>query len=209
MPPKREAIVLPFQVPAARVPTPVIPVYDPLRRATGSVPDVMFAALVVSVVADGAKPETSAAAIVPHEGAAEAAPVPVCTKKVLVVVVLPASLAIVFVAEEYSRSPSVYVVKPVPPFVVGKVPDTAPDWFSATAFHSTFVPPAFMTSDLYPAPAANLLHVSVPEPYSRSPVVTVFVPVPPLVAATVPVSEIVWPVTSIGATPVYVTAPLN
>jgi hypothetical protein len=83
------------------------------------------------------------------------------------------------------------VVKPVPPLPVGSVPETEPDWFKATAFHSTFVPPAFITKDLYPAPAASLLHVLVAEPYNRSPVVTVFTPVPPLVAATVPVREIV------------------
>jgi hypothetical protein len=61
----------------------------------------MFVASVVSVVAEGAKPETSAAAIVPHEGAAETPPpAPVCTKNVLVVVVLPANLAKVLVADE-------------------------------------------------------------------------------------------------------------
>jgi hypothetical protein len=60
----------------------------------------MFAALVVSVVAEAAKPDTSVAAIVPHAGAAEAAPVPVWVKKALVVDVLPASLASVLAPDE-------------------------------------------------------------------------------------------------------------
>jgi hypothetical protein len=37
-----------------------MPVYEPLSRATGSVPDVIFAALVVSVVAEAARPDTAA-----------------------------------------------------------------------------------------------------------------------------------------------------
>jgi hypothetical protein len=61
----------------------------------------MFVASVVSVVAEGAKPETSAAEIVPHEGAADTPPpAPVCTKNVLEAVVLPASLASVLVADD-------------------------------------------------------------------------------------------------------------
>jgi hypothetical protein len=56
-------MVLPFQVPAASVPTPVIPVYEPFKRPVGNVPLVMLAALVVSVVAEAARPETAAAAI--------------------------------------------------------------------------------------------------------------------------------------------------
>jgi hypothetical protein len=49
--------------PAASAPVPVIPVYDPLSRPEGSVPDVIFAAFVVSVVAEAAKPETAAEVI--------------------------------------------------------------------------------------------------------------------------------------------------
>ena len=67
----------------------------------------MLAALVVSVVAEGANPDTSAEEMVPHAGAAEAAPVPVCVRKTLVAEILPGSLAKVLAAEEYSMSPSV------------------------------------------------------------------------------------------------------
>ena len=56
-------IVLAFHVPAVTVPTPVIPVYDPDKRPVGSVPDVMLEASVVSVVAEGAKPEMAAVLI--------------------------------------------------------------------------------------------------------------------------------------------------
>ena len=89
-----------FQVPAVRVPTPVIPVYDPVSRALPRVPEVMLFALVVSVVADGARPEMSDAAGCAHAGAAEAEPVPVWLRNSLVVVVLPASFAKVLVALE-------------------------------------------------------------------------------------------------------------
>jgi hypothetical protein len=36
----------------------------------------------------------------------------------------------------------------VPPFVAGKAPETAPDAFKATAFHSGNVPAPFTTNDL-------------------------------------------------------------
>ncbi|NBS71405.1 hypothetical protein EBT31_21210, partial [bacterium] len=49
--------------PAVSVPTPVMPVYEPDIRALGKVPEEMLAALVVSVVADAARPETAPAAI--------------------------------------------------------------------------------------------------------------------------------------------------
>ena len=62
--------------------------------------------------------------------------------------VLPANLANVFAALEYSVSPSVYVVIFVPALATGKAPDTVPDWFKANAFHSGSVPPAFMVKGL-------------------------------------------------------------
>jgi hypothetical protein len=43
--------------------------------------------------------------IIPHEGEAEAKPVPVCVKKFLAVLVLPERHAAVFVPEPYMRSP--------------------------------------------------------------------------------------------------------
>ena len=43
--------VLPFQVPAVKVPTPVIPVYDPDIRAEASVPDEMLEALIAVIAA--------------------------------------------------------------------------------------------------------------------------------------------------------------
>jgi hypothetical protein len=49
--------------PADNVPTPVIPVYEPLSRAEGKVPEPMFEAFVVSVVADAANPDTAPEAI--------------------------------------------------------------------------------------------------------------------------------------------------
>jgi hypothetical protein len=70
------------------------------KRAFGSVPLVILEAFVVSVVADGARPVISDAAGCPHSGAAEAEPLPVCCKNFLVVVVLPANLETVFVADE-------------------------------------------------------------------------------------------------------------
>lgn len=51
--------MLAFHVPAVSVPTPVTPVYEPFKRPVGKVPLVMFDALVVSVVADGANPDTA------------------------------------------------------------------------------------------------------------------------------------------------------
>ena len=92
--------MLAFQVPAVRVPTPVIPVYDPDNREVPRVPEVMLLALVVSVVAEAAKPEMSDAAGCAHTGAADADPVPVWLRNSLVVVVLPASLDNVLVALE-------------------------------------------------------------------------------------------------------------
>jgi hypothetical protein len=58
-------------------------------------------------------------------------------------------------------------------------------------------------------PKASLDHVSEAEPYNKSPVVTVFAPVPPLVAATVPSKEIVRPDTLMFVPPVYVRALLT
>ena len=40
-----------------------MPVYEPLMRPLGNVPDVMFVALVVSVVAEAANPDTAPEAI--------------------------------------------------------------------------------------------------------------------------------------------------
>ena len=56
-------IVDAFHVPEVRVPTPVIFAYDPINLADGSVPLVMFAAFVVSVVAEAARPDTAAEVI--------------------------------------------------------------------------------------------------------------------------------------------------
>lgn len=56
-------------------------------------------------------------AIAPQAGAADTVPVPVCVRNCLVEVVLPASLAKLLAALEYSRSPSVKVARPVPPLV--------------------------------------------------------------------------------------------
>ena len=46
--------------PATRAPVPVRLLYVPVIRPAGSVPVVIFAALVVSVVAEVASPETAA-----------------------------------------------------------------------------------------------------------------------------------------------------
>jgi hypothetical protein len=40
-----------------------MPVYEPLSRPVGNVPEVMFVAFVVSMVAEGAKPDTALAAM--------------------------------------------------------------------------------------------------------------------------------------------------
>ena len=63
VPPLAKAIVVAFHVPTVSVPTPVIPVYEPLSRPVGNVPEVMFVAFVVSMVADGARPDTALAAM--------------------------------------------------------------------------------------------------------------------------------------------------
>jgi hypothetical protein len=52
-------IKLPGIDPDDKVPTAVIPVYEPEILPDGKVPEVMFDAFVVSVVADVAKPETA------------------------------------------------------------------------------------------------------------------------------------------------------
>ena len=100
------------------------------------------------------------------------------------------------------------MVRPVPPLVAGKAPDTTPDWFNAKVPHAG-MPAESTTKGLYCEPILSLDQVLVAEPYSMSPVATVAVPVPPFVAATVPVKEMTWPVTSIGAVPEYVSAAAN
>jgi len=60
VPPYTAPITLPFQVPAASVPTPVMPVYEPDKRPAPKVPELIFDASVVSVVADAARPDTAA-----------------------------------------------------------------------------------------------------------------------------------------------------
>jgi hypothetical protein len=57
----------PDHVPVVIVPTPVMPVYEPDRRADGNVPEVMLLAFVVSVVADAAKPVINDDGILPAE----------------------------------------------------------------------------------------------------------------------------------------------
>lgn len=59
VPPYRWPIVAAFHTPAANVPTPVMPVYEPLMRPVGSVPDEILDASVVSVVAEAASPDTA------------------------------------------------------------------------------------------------------------------------------------------------------
>ena len=72
-------------------PSAVLPVLDSVVKlpAAGVVPP-MAGGAVNAVV-------RSADAIVPHAGAADTVPVPVCVRKFLVAVVLPARAAIVFV----------------------------------------------------------------------------------------------------------------
>jgi len=81
--------------------------------AAGVVPPIVTPSIVPPVivtelafwVAIVPKPLTSPLDIVPQAGAAYAVPVPVWVKKFLVVVVLPASLDSVLVAEAYNVSP--------------------------------------------------------------------------------------------------------
>lgn len=60
-----------------------------------------------------------------QDGAVAAEPVPTDTKYFRVAVILPVNVANVLAADEYSVSPVAYVVMLVPPFPMGKVPDTS------------------------------------------------------------------------------------
>ena len=68
-------------------------------------PLVIFDALVVSVVADVAKPVMSLAAGCAHDGAKPAVPLPVWLRNFLVVVMLAVTLSNVVVVLAYSISP--------------------------------------------------------------------------------------------------------
>lgn len=59
MPPYPGLTVAAFHVPAVSVPTPVMPVYEPVRRPEGNVPVVILVAFVASMVADATKPDTA------------------------------------------------------------------------------------------------------------------------------------------------------
>jgi hypothetical protein len=69
-------------------------VFDPVLYG------IRLAAPPAMLVAEETVPDTSEPEIVPHVGAADDEPVPVCTKKFLVVVVLPDNLANEFEAFE-------------------------------------------------------------------------------------------------------------
>ena len=59
VPPYPGLTVAAFHVPAVSVPTPVMPVYEPVRRPEGNVPVVILVAFVASMVADATKPDTA------------------------------------------------------------------------------------------------------------------------------------------------------
>jgi hypothetical protein len=97
LPPKIPNVaVTVVNVPAAGVVPPIVTPFI--------VPPVIVTELAfwVAIVPN---PLISPLEIVPHAGAAEAAPVPVWVKKFLVVVVLPASFDSVLVADAYNVSP--------------------------------------------------------------------------------------------------------
>ena len=63
VPPYPGLTVAAFHVPAVSVPTPVMPVYEPVRRPEGNVPVVILVAFVASMVADADRPDTAPEAI--------------------------------------------------------------------------------------------------------------------------------------------------